>query len=131
MQKKRILKFTIQVTISCPETKYRAEINFLPAGFFGTRHLIEGSIFNEAKSRSKPMMRLKGNWKKVIFIKPKNRSDYQKFTNVAEKDEVAKVDKFLNLGKIFSFAGMRPSDEARGAGKPKALASCYSRTLPG
>lgn len=79
--------------MTCPQTGYYAEIDFLTKPFFGGKpHKITGNIYRPCFK--KPIMILKGEWNGVITAKPLSGDEFI-FIDVKEKDEVKKVDLFV------------------------------------
>ncbi|VDD87610.1 unnamed protein product [Enterobius vermicularis] len=77
-----------KVTVTCPQTGYYAEIDFLTKPFFGGKpHKITGNIYRPCFK--KPIMILKGEWNGVITAKPLSGDEFI-FIDVKEKDEVKK-----------------------------------------
>uniref|UniRef100_A0A158R5I6 Oxysterol-binding protein n=1 Tax=Syphacia muris TaxID=451379 RepID=A0A158R5I6_9BILA len=77
-----------KVTVTCPQTGYYAEVDFLTKPFFGGKpHRIIGNIYRPCFK--KPILSLKGEWNGVITAKPLVGNEYL-FINVKEKDEVKK-----------------------------------------
>ncbi|RWS25229.1 oxysterol-binding protein-related protein 9-like protein [Leptotrombidium deliense] len=81
------------VNITCPQTGYSANIEFLTKPFYGgKKHRISGDIFSPSK---KPIMSISGEWNGVMHFKKPNASKMEVFVDTKSMKIIKKKVKSI------------------------------------